>query len=169
MRRKQAQLVSFILLIMTVYHLTVTGIVHADTTKIDELVPNDYQKNQFEINKGLLHEDSLTNQLTNIPEEQKELTFKGDKTSQYNAIKEELFLSYANDQNTIKAKAVNMQLFSSVESSTVNQTEEDTSASSNLSLTIIIWILVGICGLLLLVVLFVWGTSAAKQKSPQNV
>jgi type VII secretion protein EssA len=169
MQRKDFQLVLFILLIMTVYHLDTAGVVHADTTKIDKLVPNDYQTNQFKTNDDMLHDDSLTNQRLNIPEEQKELTFKGDKRSQADEIKEELFLSQVSDQNTIKAKAVEMKLFTKTESSIINQTEEDTSPSSNLSLTILIWTLVGICSLLLVVILVAWGASSAKQKSPQNV
>jgi type VII secretion protein EssA len=158
MKRKQAQLVFFLLLIMTVFHLTVVEVVHADTTKIEELVPNDYQQNKFKSNTNLLNDDSLTNQASKIPEEQKGITFEEDKISKDEEIKAELFLSEAADQNTVKAKAVELQLFSAAESSTFNQTEEDIASSSTLSLSILIWALVGICSLLLIVVLFVWGS-----------
>ncbi|MGM0875216.1 MAG: type VII secretion protein EssA [Bacillota bacterium] len=164
MQRKQAHLVSFLLLIMTGYHLLISGVVHADTTNIDELVPNDYQENQFKTNKELLHDESLTNQRSNIPDEVKDLTFERDKKSQDKEMKAGLFLSETSDQNTIKAKAVEMKLFTAVESSSLNLAEEDTPSSSNLSLTILIWSLVGICSLLLIVVLFVWGKSFSKAK-----
>jgi type VII secretion protein EssA len=167
MMRKQAKFISFILLLlMAVFHLTIVGVVHADTTKIDELVPNEYQQNEFKSNTNLLKDNSLLNQRTNIPEEQKGITFEKDNISKDEELKKELFLSDATDQNTVKAKAEELQLFSSEEVTTSNQIEEDTPSSSNLSLSILIWALVGISILLLIVVLFVWGKS---QKSPQNV
>lgn len=169
MKRKRDAAVSIIMLMMAIFHLMVAGVVHADTTKIDELVPNDYQKNEFKSNKGLLNNTTQTNQLKGIPEEIKEITFEEVERSQDEVIKAELFLSESTDQNTIKAKAVDMQLFLSAETPTLKQTEEDSSSSSSLSLTILIWALVGICILLLIVVLVVWGKSLAKQKSPQNV
>ena len=169
MKRKRATAVSTILLMMVAFHLSVAGIAHADTTKIDELVPNDYQKNELKPNNSLLHNNTQTNQLKGIPEEIKEITFDEVERSQDEAIKAELFLSESTDQNTIKAKAVDMQLFLSAETPTMKQTEGDSSSSSSLSLTILIWALVGICILLLIVVLVVWSKSLAKQKSPQNV
>jgi type VII secretion protein EssA len=166
MKRKEAKFISFTLLIMTVFHLAIVGVVHADTTKIDELVPNEYQQNEFKSNTNLLKDNSLLNQPSNIPEEQKGITFEKDTISKDEQLKKELFLSDATDQNTVKAKAEELQLFSSEEVTTSNQIEEDTPSSSNLSLSILIWALVGISILLLIVVLFVWGKS---QKSPQNV
>jgi type VII secretion protein EssA len=169
MKRKLAQLVFYLLLIMTVFHLTVAEVVRADTTKIEELVPNDYQQNEFESNTDLLKDDSSANQASKIPEEQKGITFEKEKVSKDEEIKKELFLSAETDQNTVKAKAVELELFTAAESTTSNQTEEDPASSSNLTLSILIWALVGICSLLLIVVLFVWGKSSAKQKSPQNI
>ncbi|MBZ5750036.1 MULTISPECIES: type VII secretion protein EssA [Metabacillus] len=169
MKRKRAIAVSIILLMINLFHLTVAGVVHAETSKIDELVPNDYQKNEFKSNKSLLNNTTQTNQLKDIPEEIKEITFEEVERSKDEAIKAELFLGESTDQNTIKAKAVDMQLFLSAEAPTMKQKEEDSSSSSSLSLTILIWALVGICILLLIVVLVVWGKSLAKQKSPQNV
>jgi type VII secretion protein EssA len=169
MKCKRATAVSMILLMMVVFHLSVAGIADADTTKIDELVPNDYQKNELKSNNSLLNNDTQANQLKGIPEEIKEITFEEVERSQDEAIKAELFLSKSTDQNTIKAKAVDMQLFLSAETPTMKQTEEDSSSSSSLSLTILIGALVGICSLLLIVVLVIWSKSLAKQKSLQNV
>ncbi|OAS83037.1 MULTISPECIES: type VII secretion protein EssA [Metabacillus] len=164
MQCKQVSLVSLILLIMTTFQLLLAGVVHADTTEIDELVPNDYQKNQFKKNNELLHDDSLSDQRLNIPEELKGLNFQREKISQEDIIKSTLFLSESSDNNTIKAKALEMELFTEADSSMINSMEEDTPSSSNLSLTILIWAMVGICSLLLIVVLVVWSKSANKAK-----
>lgn len=169
MKRKQAKLVPFILLIISAFYLTNAEIVFADTTKIDELVPNDYQQNEFKSNTNLLKDNPLLNQPVNIPEEQKGITFEKDKISKDEELKRELFLSNATDQNTVKAKAEELQLFSSKEATTSNQIEEETPSSSILSLSILIWVLVGISIMLLILVLIVWGRSQAKQKSLQNV
>ncbi|KKI89577.1 hypothetical protein WQ54_24760 [Bacillus sp. SA1-12] len=167
MQHKQALLVSLLLLIIIGYHLLAVNPVHADTTKIEELVPNDYQENQFKKNNELLHDESLTNKRSNIPEEVKDLTFEREKQSQDDIVKSSLFLSETSDNNTIKAKALELQLFTNVGEKALNLAEEDESSSSNLSLTIFIWALVGVCSLLLIVVLFVWGTSQNKAKNPQ--
>ncbi|MGM7723468.1 type VII secretion protein EssA [Metabacillus sp. Hm71] len=169
MQHKQGLLVSLLLLIITGYHLLAANPVHADSAKIDELVPNDYQENQFKKNNELLHDESLTNQRTNIPEEVKDLTFEREKQSQDDIMKSTLFLSETSDNNTIKAKALEMQLFTNVEDKALNLAEEDEPSSSNLSLTIFIWTLVGVCSLLLIVVLFVWGSSQNKTKKSSKL
>lgn len=168
MKRKQAQFISVILLMFAVYYLAIAEVVQADTTKIDELVPNEYEQNEFKSNTNLLKEDTLNNQPLNIPEEQKAITFEKEKISKDEELKKELFLSDAADQNTVKAKAEELQLFSSEEAATSHQVEEDTPSSSHLSLSILIWAIVGISMLLLIVVLVMWGKSQAKQNPPQN-
>jgi type VII secretion protein EssA len=149
---------------MTTFQLLLSGVVYADTTEIDELVPNDYQKNQFKTNNELLHDESLSDQRLNIPDELKDLNFQREKISKEDIIKSTLFLSESSDNNTIKAKALEMELFTEADSSMINSMEEDTPSSSNLSLTILIWAMVGICSLLLIVVLVVWSKSANKAK-----
>jgi type VII secretion protein EssA len=168
MKRKQAKQILLILLMMAVFYLTNTALVYADTTKINELVPNDYQQNEFKSNTNLLKDNTLRNQPANIPEELKGLTFEKEKVSKDEQLKNQLFLSSATDQNTVKAKAEELELFSSEETTMSNRLEEDTPSSSNLSLSILIWGLVGVSIVLLIFVLVVWGRTQAKQKSPQN-
>ncbi|MBM7605173.1 type VII secretion protein EssA [Metabacillus crassostreae] len=166
MKHKQVKLVFFFLLMVMVYHLTAANVVLGveEKSKIDELVPNDYQKEKFKINKDLILDKQQQTQRTTIPEEQKELTFEGEKVSNDREVKHNLFSSDAKDLNTIKAKAVSMQLFSEKELLSQSAMEEETDSSSASPLSLLIWILVAICSILLIVVLFVWNKSTTLEK-----
>ncbi|WP_257347604.1 type VII secretion protein EssA [Pseudalkalibacillus decolorationis] len=134
-------------------------------TEIDDLVPNEYKENEFKKNEDLLHGDSLSNESSNIPEEQKDLTFEGIKTFQNEGIEHKLFANNSDDKNTIKAKADRLKLFASKDSLKLGDQEEEIDSSSFSSLSILISVLVGVCLLLLVLILVVWNKSSGKKSS----
>jgi type VII secretion protein EssA len=127
-------------------------------TNINDLIPNDYQNNDFKKN----HDQTLTNEKIKIPEEQKSLTFEGISSNKLNELTDKLFKSEEKDTNTIKAKAENLKLFSQSESARLGSIEERSQNGS--SLPILIAVLVGICVLLLITVIVIWSRSAQGSK-----
>ncbi|TYS76162.1 type VII secretion protein EssA [Rossellomorea aquimaris] len=131
-------------------------------TNINDLIPNDYQNNDFKKNTDLIHDQTLTNEKIKIPEEQKSLTFEGISINKLNELTDKLFKSEEKDTNTIKAKAENLKLFSESESARLGSLEERSQNGS--SLPILIAVLVGICVLLLITVIVIWSRSAQGSK-----
>ncbi|MGG4165931.1 type VII secretion protein EssA [Rossellomorea vietnamensis] len=131
-------------------------------TSINELIPNDYQKNKFKKNSDLIHDQSSTNQKIRIPDEQKNLTFEGRPSNGLNELKDKIFYSEQKDTNTIKAKAVNLKLFSQSESARLGGLEEESQSSSSVSLLIAIF--VGICVVLLIAVIVIWNRTAHRKQ-----
>ncbi|MDT9026620.1 MULTISPECIES: type VII secretion protein EssA [Rossellomorea] len=131
-------------------------------TNINDLIPNDYQNNDFKKNTDLIHDQTLTNEKIKIPEEQKSLTFEGISINKLNELTDKLFKSEEKDTNTIKAKAENLKLFSESESARLGSLEERSQNGS--SLPILIAVLVGICVLLLIIVIVIWSRSAQGSK-----
>jgi type VII secretion protein EssA len=129
---------------------------------INDLIPNDYQNNDFKKNTDLIHDQTLTNEKIKIPEEQKSLTFEGISINKLNELTDKLFKSEEKDTNTIKAKAENLKLFSESESARLGSLEERSQNGS--SLPILIAVLVGICVLLLIIVIVIWSRSAQGSK-----
>ncbi|MDQ0226625.1 type VII secretion protein EssA [Metabacillus niabensis] len=162
---KHKSLIGLLLLIVSI-QLSFSNIVYAaDAPSIDELEPNDYEKKEKKTNRSLLRDEGLsTTKRSELPEQIKQLTFEGAADSDEEKIAS-LFLSQTSNRNTIKSKAVEMNLFSSTTETKMNELEEDTTSSSNLSMSILIWVLVGICLLLLAIVLYIWATSSAKKKA----
>ncbi|WP_282138421.1 type VII secretion protein EssA [Rossellomorea aquimaris] len=131
-------------------------------TNINDLIPNDYQNNDFKKNTDLIHDQTLTNEKIKIPEEQKSLSFEGISSNKLNELTDKLFKSEEKDTNTIKAKAENLKLFSESESARLGSLEERSQNGS--SLPILIAVLVGICVLLLITVIVIWSRSAQGSK-----
>jgi type VII secretion protein EssA len=129
---------------------------------INDLIPNDYQNNDFKKNTDLIHDQTLTNEKIKIPEEQKSLSFEGVSSNKLNELTDKLFKSEEKDTNTIKAKAENLKLFSESESARLGSLEERSQNGS--SLPILIAVLVGICVLLLITVIVIWSRSAQGSK-----
>ncbi|WP_175638715.1 type VII secretion protein EssA [Metabacillus schmidteae] len=136
-------------------------------TNIDELVPNDYQKENVKINRDLLLDKQQNQQRTNIPEEQKGLTFEGEKTSNDTEVVSSLFKENSKNLNTIKTKAENLHLFSSTDKVSQGQTVEEEPTSSTSPLSLLIWVLVVICIISLITVILFWNKST-KQKMTTN-
>ncbi|WP_060674029.1 type VII secretion protein EssA [Rossellomorea vietnamensis] len=131
-------------------------------TSINELIPNDYQKNKFKKNSDLIHDQSSTNQKIQIPDEQKSLTFEGRRSNGLSELKAKIFYSEKKDTNTIKAKAVNLKLFRQSESARLGGLEEDSQSSSSVSLLIAVF--VGICVILLITVIIIWNRTTQRKQ-----
>lgn len=131
-------------------------------TNIRDLIPNDYQNNDFKKNTDLIHDQTLTNEKIKIPEEQKSLTFEGISSNKLNDLTDKLFKSEEKDTNTIKAKAENLKLFSQSESARLGNLEERSQTGSSLS--ILIAMLVGICVFLLITVIVIWNRTTQGSK-----
>jgi type VII secretion protein EssA len=131
-------------------------------TNIKDLIPNDYQNNDFKKNTDLIHDQTLTNEKIKIPEEQKSLTFEGISSNKLNELNDKLFKSEEKDTNTIKAKAENLKLFSQSESARLGNLEERSQNGSSLS--ILIAMLVGICVFLLITVIVIWNRTTQGSK-----
>ncbi|PLR96526.1 type VII secretion protein EssA [Bacillus sp. T33-2] len=114
---------------------------------IDQLTPNTYEKKEFNKNTDFLHEKSLSERRQSIPEEQKGLTFIKPSSDPMEKIQEQLFSQSTKENNTIRAKAQQMQLFSGEEERQFI-TEEDTGTTaekeSGLSLLYIVLLVAGI-------------------------
>ncbi|HZH60314.1 MAG TPA: type VII secretion protein EssA [Metabacillus sp.] len=161
-RKKYFWFLFFIVSFLLIQHQVVLA-----ETNIDELVPNDYQKENVKINKDLLLDNKQNQQRTHIPEEQKGLTFEGKKTSNDTEIASSLFKENAKNLNTIKTKAENLQLFSSTEKLSQGQTVGEETTSSTKPLSLFIWALVVICMISLITIILFWNTST-KQKIAKN-
>ena len=131
-------------------------------SNIKDLIPNDYQNNDFKKNTDLIHDQTLTNEKIKIPEEQKSLTFEGISSNKLNDLTDKLFKSEEKDTNTIKAKAENLKLFSQSESARLGNLEERSQTGSSLS--ILIAMLVGICVFLLITVIVIWNRTTQGSK-----
>ncbi|MDQ0230841.1 type VII secretion protein EssA [Metabacillus malikii] len=151
-------------LITMVVHLTMTDVVYANPPSIDELEPNQYEKKTVKTNKSLLHDESASTTVrSKIPEHIRELSFEGGTSTNDNHIAS-LFLNETANRNTIQSKAVEMNLFTATISGMNNQLEEEVTSSSTLSISILIWVLVGICSVALVIVLYIWGVSSSKKQ-----
>ncbi|WLR42823.1 type VII secretion protein EssA [Bacillus carboniphilus] len=133
------------------------------SNSINDLSPNEYKQNKKKKDMNLMNDQKNIIEKGDIPEEQKNLTFDGNKNNHNEAIKGKLFQQQSMDTNTIKAKADHLQLFSQPESSKLDELEETGDTSSSVS--ILITIFVTVCLLLLILVLVIWNRTNNQQKA----
>ncbi|WP_165971024.1 type VII secretion protein EssA [Peribacillus frigoritolerans] len=136
---------SFFLLIF-VFTSGIKG--HAETeTNLEELDPNVYEEKELKENTEYLHEESLYEKRTTIPEEQKDLTFEKPSRDEKDDLQEQLFTNYTKEKNTIKSKAEQLDLFSGSAEPSLSMTEtvnSDTTQNSGLMMTYILLIAIGV-------------------------
>ncbi|RFU63100.1 type VII secretion protein EssA [Peribacillus glennii] len=128
------------------------GIGSAEQEPIVE--PNQYKEKDIELQTEYFHEESLLEKKRSLPEEQKSLTFMKVEDPYYENARQELFQSSAADNNTIKAKAEQLELFSSEGrmSFGTDKTEKDDGFNFNLTVLLgILAVLAVICLFLILV------------------
>ncbi|KMM37256.1 type VII secretion protein EssA [Guptibacillus hwajinpoensis] len=151
MKRK---LISLITLIFLCGHLVPVAV--GANTDINELLPNEYQKNKFKKNTDFIHDSSNTKEMGEITEEQKTIVFNGDKSFNPEPTINQLFLSMSTENSTIKDKAENLKLFSNTETTGFqSKINEDTQTSSS-SFQLLIGVLIGIFLLGLVIVLVIY-------------
>jgi len=132
---------------------------YAETnTNIDELAPNDYQGKSTDKNTDLLDEDASSVSKSEIPEEQKQLTFDGEKTFSADEVKEKLFQKAAT--NKIEQNAEQLGLFAGDEEISQGGASEETLPDATSSLSLFLGILIAVCIVLLGIVLTVFYRTA---------
>jgi type VII secretion protein EssA len=101
------------------------------TPDFDNLTPNTYEKKEFKENTDYLHEKSLYENKKEIPEEQKDLTFTKKNLDPLKEVKDQLFDGGATTNNTITAKADQLQLFSDSKQESFLKAEDQTPAEQD--------------------------------------
>ncbi|RBP87378.1 type VII secretion protein EssA [Cytobacillus firmus] len=96
------------------------------TPDFNNLTPNTYEKKEFKENTDYLHEKSLYENKKEIPEEQKDLTFTKKNLDPLKEVKEQLFDGGETTNNTITAKADQLQLFSDSKQESFLKAEDQT-------------------------------------------
>lgn len=96
------------------------------TPDFNNLTPNTYEKKEFKENTDYLHEKSLYENKKEIPEEQKDLTFTKKNLDPLKEVKEQLFDGGETTNNTITAKADQLQLFSDSKQESFFRAEDQT-------------------------------------------
>ncbi|MGB8002049.1 MAG: type VII secretion protein EssA [Anaerobacillus sp.] len=125
-------------------------------TDINELLPNEYQKNKFKKNTDLIHDSSNTKEMEEISEDQKTISFNGTKVFNPESARSELFLSMRKENSTIKDKAENLNLFSKTETAAFKSTNAEDTETTSSSFQILIGILIGVCLIVLIMVLVIY-------------
>ncbi|PLT31937.1 type VII secretion protein EssA [Bacillus sp. V5-8f] len=116
--------------------------------------PNQYKEKEIDLQTDYFHEESLLEKKQSLPEEQKSLTFIKGENLFFESARHGLFQSSSADNNTIKAKAEQLELFSSQSKmlSSSNKTEEDNGFILNLTIVLgIIAVIAAVCLFLFLV------------------
>jgi type VII secretion protein EssA len=124
-------------------------------TDINELLPNEYKKNKFKKNTDLIY-DSNTKEMEEISEDQKTISFNGEKVFNPESTQNELFLSMSKENSTIKDKAENLNLFSETETVAFKSTNAEDSETTSSSFQLLIGILIGVCMIVLIIVLVIY-------------
>ncbi|WLR60971.1 type VII secretion protein EssA [Guptibacillus hwajinpoensis] len=125
-------------------------------TDINELLPNEYQKNKFKKNTDLIHDSSNSKEMEEISEDQKTISFNGKKVFNPENTLSELFLSMSKENSTIKDKAENLNLFSETETAAFNSINEEDTETTSSSFQLLIGILIGVCLIVLIMVLVIY-------------
>jgi type VII secretion protein EssA len=111
------------------------------TPDFNNITPNTYEKKEFKENTDYLHEKSLYENKKQIPEEQKDLTFTKKTLDPLKEVKEKLFGGGETTNNTITAKADQLQLFSDSKQENFFNAEDQAPAEKDNKLMILYIIL----------------------------
>lgn len=115
---------------------------------------NQYNEKDIELQTEYFHEGSLLEKKKSLPEELKALTFEPERYNFYETVERTLFQSSSSENNTIQAKADQLELFTSNERQYTgsNNTEQKNSFSFDLTLLLgIIAVVAVLCLFLILV------------------
>ena len=132
---------------------------YAETkSNIDELAPNEYDDKSTDKNTDLLDVDGSSTSKSEIPEEQKQLTFEGEKTFSADDVKDKLFQKAAT--NKIEQNAEQLGLFTGDDETAQMGKTEDIQSDAHSSLSLFLGILIAVCIVLLGIVLTVFYRTA---------
>lgn len=153
--------ISFFLLLL--FLVITSGVTAIAETNLNELDPNIYEEKERKENTNYLHEKSLYEKRNEIPEEQKNLTFKKPSRDEQDEIKKQLFTDYTKEKNTIKSKSEQMELFSGSSELSLSMAEpEDIASGQNFGLTMTYILLIAI-GVILMIGLLIPRMSQGKK------
>lgn len=153
--------ISFFLLLL--FPVITSGVTAIAETNLNELDPNIYEEKERKENTNYLHEKSLYEKRNEIPEEQKNLTFKKPSRDEQDEIKKQLFTDYTKEKNTIKSKSEQMELFSGSSELSLSMAEpEDIASGQNFGLTMTYILLIAI-GVILMIGLLIPRMSQGKK------
>lgn len=142
-----------IMICMLSFSLFIPSAAAAQTEENTDVAPNQYEKKDIEIDTNYLHEDTYYEEKTELPEEQKDITFDKPKDKDAELIKD-LFTS-TNAEDTIAAQSKQLGITFAEKpmtktSSTETEDEQETS-SLLLPMIYVVLILLGIAGIVFLI------------------
>lgn len=143
-----------IMMCMLSFSLFIPSAAAAETEENTDVAPNQYEKKDIEIDTNYLHEDSSYEEKTELPEEQKDITFDKPKDRDAELIKDLFTSTDAEGSNSIAAQSKQLGItFAEKPITKASSTEMKEKGSSSLLLPIIyiVLILIGIAGIVFLI------------------
>ncbi|MBM7703049.1 type VII secretion protein EssA [Bacillus iocasae] len=126
---------------MVLLFLSMENMVLATNDEIDQLKPNEYKKNEIELNPRALQQENQSTE--NVPEEFQNLTFKQQRKKEEDEWQEYLFTEVGQKKSTLSSQVEELKLFSSPPSS-ISQTIDEPALQKNAQLK---WVLIGLIGI----------------------
>lgn len=144
-----------IMICMLSFSLFIPSAAAAETEENTDVAPNQYEKKDIEIDTNYLHEDTYYEEKTELPEEQKDITFDKPEDKDAELIKDLFTSTDSEESNTIKAQSKQLGITFAEKpitkaSSTETEEEQETS-SLLLPIIYIVLILLGIAGIVFLI------------------
>ncbi|MFC0045227.1 type VII secretion protein EssA [Metabacillus iocasae] len=138
---KRRNLIGRAFLLMVLLFLSMENMVLATNDEIDQLKPNEYKKNEIELNPRALQQENQSTE--NVPEEFQNLTFKQQRKKEEDEWQEYLFTEVGQKKSTLSSQVEELKLFSSPPSS-ISQTIDEPALQKNAQLK---WVLIGLIGI----------------------
>ncbi len=144
-----------IMICMLSFSLFIPSATAAETEKNTDVAPNQYEKKDIEIDTNYLHEDTYYEEKTELPEEQKDITFDKPKDKDTELIKELFTSTDPEKSNTIKAQSKQLGITFAkkpiTKASSTETKEEQGTSSLLLPIIYVVLILLGIAGIVFLI------------------
>lgn len=150
------------ILLFAILLFTMPGAGSAEEDPIVE--PNQYNEKDIELQTEYFHEDSLLEKKSTLPEEQKALTFEPEPYNFYESVERTLFQS-SSENNTIQAKAEQMELFTTMDASYTGSDQTEKKDSFTFDLTIVLGVIAVLAVLCLFLILV---PKMSKGQNPRN-
>ncbi len=140
---------------MLSFSLFIPSAAAAETEENTDVAPNQYEKKDIEIDTNYLHEDSYYEEKTELPEEQKDITFDKPEDKDAELIKGLFTSTDAEESNTIAAQSKQLGITFAekpiTKTSSTETKEEEATSSLLLPILYVVLILLGIAGIVFLI------------------
>ncbi len=144
-----------IMICMLSFSLFIPSAAAAETEENTDVAPNQYKKKDIEIDTNYLHEDSYYEEKTELPEEQKDITFDQPEDKDAELIKNLFTSTDAEESNTIAAQSKQLGITFAekpiTKTSSTETKEEEATSSLLLPILYVVLILLGIAGIVFLI------------------